>query len=237
MVADSARSTEDPTRTTKAPVRSTEGSVRARTTEVAVPTPGPVSTLGPVPAPGPVAPPGPVSMLGSAPMAVPTAVLTAVPTPGLVPTSGLVSTPGPVPAPGLVSMLGSAPTAVPMAVSSPGLVPTQEAPSQTTELLASMVHQARTLLQPAYDALEGITDDREGVVARASIRRMLKFTEKPLSVVAFISEAKNALVPARYHLCKINKLPQAEAARVAIQSLLDFVTGCAAKYEGSNRRE
>src|SRR4029077_6133071 len=103
-------------------------------------------------------------------------------------------------------------------------------------MLTLIGHQARELLQPAYDGLEGIADIHEGVVARGSIRRMLQFTASPISVMAFISEAKNALIPARYHLCKVSRLPQAEAARAAIQVLLDFVTVCAAEYDCSNAR-
>lgn len=107
-------------------------------------------------------------------------------------------------------------------------------PARMAEMLASMANQARELLQPAYDGLEGLADIHEGVAARMGIRRMLKFTASPISVGAFISEARNALIPARYHLCKVSRLPQAEAARIAIQKLLDFIAACAAECDCPN---
>ncbi|HKP08493.1 MAG TPA: hypothetical protein VJU58_14665 [Microbacterium sp.] len=45
--------------------------------------------------------------------------------------------------------------------------------------------------------------------------------------IALISEVRNALVPARFHLNKVATSPEATDALTAIQRVLDYATECA----------
>ncbi len=98
------------------------------------------------------------------------------------------------------------------------------------ELLIFLANETHTTMSVAKIQVEQIADVEEVKLALLGIDRLMTFTsfahlDARGNVIAWISEIRNALVPARMHLAKLTQ-PQAEQAVKSIDRLLEFVIEC-----------